>query len=146
MLLFSIVFDSIPSGMMDMSMSSRLTSVNPTEVLCLQMSTIITTNTMAKTKLTNTLSTVVKPVLSVRSPVGGDGFKAFSTGNVGLLEVARDSEALVVNGCLDQVLLCPEVLGVIVPLLIIVKGSLSFSATETFVFIGVIVTDILTLV
>ena len=146
MLLFSIVFDSIPSGMMDMSMSSRLTPVNPTEVLCLQMSTIITTNTMAKTKLTNTLSTVVKPVLSVRSPVGGDGFKAFSTGNVGLLEVARDSEALVVNGCRDQVLPCPEVLAVIVPLLIIVKGSLSFSATETFVFIGVIVTDILTLV
>ena len=100
---------------------------------------------MAKTKLTNTLSTVVKPVLSVRSPVGGDGFKAFSTGNVGLLEVARDSEALVVNGCLDQLLLCPEVLGVIVPLLIIVKGSLPFSATETFVFIGVM-TDILTLV
>ena len=100
---------------------------------------------MAKTKLTNTLSTVVKPVLSVWSPVGGDGFKAFSTGNVGLLEVARDSEALVVNGCLDQVLLCPEVLGVIVPLLIIVKGFLSFSATETFVFIGVM-TDILTLV
>ena len=146
MLFFSIVFDSIPSGMMDMSMSSRLTPVNPTEVLCLQMSTITTTNTMAKTKLTNTLSTVVKPVLSVRSPVGGDGFKAFSTGNVGLLEVARDSEVLVVNGCLDQVLLCPEVLGVIVPLLIIVKGSLSFSATETFVVIGVIVTDILTLV
>lgn len=141
--LFSIFFDSIPSGMMDKAISSRLTPVNPAGVLCLQMSTIITTNTLAINKLTKT--TVIKPVLSVRT-FGGDGFKAFSTCNVGLLEVARDSEALVVNGCRDQVLPCPEVLGVIVPLLIIVKGSLSFSATETFVFIGVIVTDILTLV
>ena len=145
MLLFSIFFDSIPSGMMDMSISSRLTPVNPAGVLCLQMGTIITTNTLAINKLTNTVTTVIKPVLSVRT-FGGDGFKAFSTCNVGLLEVARDSEALVVNGCRDQVLPYPEVLGVIVPLLIIVKGSLSFSATETFVFIGVIVTDILTLV
>ena len=143
MLLFSIFFDFIPSGMMDMSISSRLTPLNPAGVLCLQMSSIITTNTLAKNKLTNKLTT--KPVLSART-FGGDGFKAFSTCNVGLLEVARDSEALVVNGCRDQVLPCPEVLGVIVPLLIIVKGSLSFSATETFVFIGVIVTDILTLV
>lgn len=145
MLLFSIFFDSIPSGMMDMSISSRLTPVNPAGILCLRISTIITTNTLAINKLSNTLTTVIKPVLSVRT-FGGDGFKAFSTCNVGLLEVARDSEALVVNGCRDQVLPCPEVLGVIVPLLIIVKGSLSFSATETFVFIGVIVTDILTLV
>lgn len=122
-------------------MSSGLTSVNPTEVLRLQMGTIITTNTLAKTKLTK-LTTVIKPVLSVET-FGGDGFKAC---NVGLLEVARDSEALVVNGCVDQVLPCPEVLGVIVPLFIVVKGSLSFSATETFVFIGVIVADILTLV
>ena len=125
-----------------MSMSSGLTLVNSTEVLRLQMGTIITTNTLAKTKLTNTLTTVIKPVLSVET-FGGDDFKGC---NVSLLEVARDSEALVVNGCVDQVLLCPEVLGVIVPLFIIVKGSLSFSATETFVFIGVIVTDILTLV